>query len=284
MDIFVIIYFIVISALFGVVIGSFLNVVIYRVPAGRTIVKGHSMCMTCGHNLAAKDLIPIISWASLKGKCRYCGAPIASRYTKIESFTGVAFLIAAVCSYRFAAPALVVFDYPEYIFGLCYFIMYVLALACAISAMMIYYDTGKNYLGTAVWAFVFRVIAILLPFIFGVLSDRKGFVAALTSLGMNLLQFAAAVAICALLSFIICRKYSLSDLYLDLTICSLPQNTMYFYFVNQWVEYLSFAVIYGLMRAVLKKTPKDKYSGIISVCFLLLVSLAHYIYRIIITG
>ena len=284
MDLFVIIYFIVMSTLFGIVIGSFLNVVIYRVPAGRTIVKGHSMCMTCGHNLGAKDLIPIISWASLKGKCRYCGAPIASRYTKIESFTGFAFLTAALCSYKFAAPALVVFDYKQYTFGLCYFIVYVLALSCAISAMMIYFDTGKGYPGPAIWAMVFRIVSILLPFIFDVLESRKGVVAALQSLGSYLLQFACAIAICALMSFIICRKYSLGDLYLDITLLAVPQYTLYFSFVNQWVEYISFAVLYGLMRAILKKTSKDRYAGIITVCFLLAVSLVHFVYRLMITG
>jgi len=284
LDIFIIIYFIVVAALFGVVIGSFLNVVIYRVPAGRTIVKGHSMCMTCGHNLAAKDLIPIISWATLKGKCRYCGAPIASRYTKIESFTGVSFLIAAVCAYRIAAPALVIFDQKEYMFGMCYFIMYVLAIACAISSMMIYFDTGRNYLGTAAWALVFRITAIILPFVFDVLQTRKGFVAAITDLGSYLLQFAAGLAICAVLSFIITRKYSLSDLYLDIAILSLPQFTLFYYFVNQWIEYLGFAAAYGLFRALIKKTSKDKYAGIVSVCVLLLISIAHFIYRTIITG
>ena len=284
MDIFVSIYFIVISSLFGIVIGSFLNVVIYRVPAGRTIVKGHSMCMTCGHNLAAKDLIPIISWASLKGKCRYCGAPIASRYTKIESFTGIAYFVAAICSYSFAAPALVIFDYKEYTFGMSYFILYVLALSCAIAAMMIYFDTGKNYRGTAIWSLVFRLCAVVLPYIFGVLKDRKGLAAALGSVGNYVLQLAIALGICALTSFIINRKYSLSDLYLDITICTIPQNSLYFYFVNQWIEFLSFALVYGIMRALLKNTDKDKYAGIISVCFLLLVSLIHFVYRFIING
>lgn len=79
------------AGVFGLIIGSFLNVCIYRIPEGRTIVKGHSMCMSCGHVLGAPDLVPLFSWLFLKGKCRYCGSPIASRYAKIESLTGLVF-------------------------------------------------------------------------------------------------------------------------------------------------------------------------------------------------
>ncbi|MEI8200067.1 MAG: prepilin peptidase [Eubacteriales bacterium] len=80
---------------FGLVIGSFMNVCIYRIPEGRTIVKGHSMCMTCGHELGALDLVPLFSWVFLKGKCRYCGSPIASRYAKIEGLTCFVFAVLA---------------------------------------------------------------------------------------------------------------------------------------------------------------------------------------------
>jgi len=86
---------IVFSGVFGLVIGSFLNVCIYRIPEGRTVVKGHSMCMTCGHNLAAADLVPVFSWICLRGKCRYCGAPVSSRYARIEGLTCAVFLILA---------------------------------------------------------------------------------------------------------------------------------------------------------------------------------------------
>ena len=81
------------AGIFGLVIGSFLNVCIYRIPEGRTIVKGHSMCMSCGHELGALDLVPLFSWIFLKGKCRYCGSPIASRYAKIEGLTGIVFAV-----------------------------------------------------------------------------------------------------------------------------------------------------------------------------------------------
>jgi prepilin signal peptidase PulO-like enzyme (type II secretory pathway) len=86
---------IIFACIFGLIIGSFLNVCIYRIPEGRTIVKGHSMCMSCGHTLGPLDLVPLLSWVFLKGKCRYCGAPIASRYAKIEGLTGLVFAVLA---------------------------------------------------------------------------------------------------------------------------------------------------------------------------------------------
>ena len=77
----------------GASIFSFLNVVIYRLPRHIQFSLGKSMCTSCGHSLAPNDLIPIISWVSLKGKCRYCGEPISARYTIVESIGGVSGVI-----------------------------------------------------------------------------------------------------------------------------------------------------------------------------------------------
>lgn len=73
----------------GASIFSFLNVVIYRLPRGMQFSLGKSMCTTCKHELVRKDLIPIISWISLRGKCRYCGAKISARYTIVEMLGGI---------------------------------------------------------------------------------------------------------------------------------------------------------------------------------------------------
>ena len=77
----------------GASVFSFLNVVIYRLPRHIQFSLGKSMCTSCGHSLAPNDLIPIISWVSLKGKCRYCGEPISARYTIVESIGGVSGVI-----------------------------------------------------------------------------------------------------------------------------------------------------------------------------------------------
>ncbi|MCF0111512.1 MAG: prepilin peptidase, partial [Erysipelotrichaceae bacterium] len=70
-------YLLIIYALFGLVIGSFLNVCIWRIPKGLSVAAGRSFCPNCNHELAAKDLIPILSWILLGGKCRYCKAPVS---------------------------------------------------------------------------------------------------------------------------------------------------------------------------------------------------------------
>ena len=79
----------------GTSIFSFLNVIIYRLPRGMQFSFGKSMCTTCKHELARKDLIPIISWVRLRGKCRYCGAKISARYTIVEMIGGIS---AVVCT------------------------------------------------------------------------------------------------------------------------------------------------------------------------------------------
>lgn len=84
-----------ISFVFGTVIGSFLNVCIYRIPAGRSIVTPPSHCPRCGTRLAPRDLVPLFSYIFLKGKCRYCGARISLQYPAVELLTGMLFLAAA---------------------------------------------------------------------------------------------------------------------------------------------------------------------------------------------
>ena len=78
----------------GALIGSFLNVVIYRVPLKRSIVSPASACGTCGRPVRAYDNIPVISWLVLRGRCRDCGSRISVRYPLVE--LGGAVFFAAV--------------------------------------------------------------------------------------------------------------------------------------------------------------------------------------------
>ena len=73
----------------GASIFSFLNVIIYRLPRHIQFTLGHSKCTTCGHELTMRDMIPILSWVSLRGKCRYCGARVSARYTIVEVLGGI---------------------------------------------------------------------------------------------------------------------------------------------------------------------------------------------------
>lgn len=76
----------------GAIVGSFLNVVIYRLPRGESIVYPASHCPVCNHPLKWYDMIPIFSYVALHGRCRYCGSKISPRYPIIEALTGLAFM------------------------------------------------------------------------------------------------------------------------------------------------------------------------------------------------
>lgn len=78
--------------LFGLIIGSFLNVVIYRLETGETVVSGRSHCRDCGHVLEWYDLMPVLSFFALGGKCRYCRKKISWQYPAVEIATGILFV------------------------------------------------------------------------------------------------------------------------------------------------------------------------------------------------
>lgn len=78
--------------LVGTIIGSFLNVIIYRIPIGESIISPPSHCGNCDSRLRPLDLIPILSWIALKGKCRCCSSKISYRYPFVELLTGGLFL------------------------------------------------------------------------------------------------------------------------------------------------------------------------------------------------
>ncbi|RPH71163.1 MAG: prepilin peptidase [Myxococcaceae bacterium] len=82
----------------GLLVGSFLNVVIARVPAGLSIVRPGSRCPRCGHALAWYENVPLVSWLVLGGRCRSCRSPISARYPLVELLTGGLF---AACAVRF---------------------------------------------------------------------------------------------------------------------------------------------------------------------------------------
>ena len=80
----------------GLVFGSFLNVVVHRVPRKESIVRPGSRCPSCGHELSAVDNIPVVSWLLLKGRCRYCRTPISARYPAGELLTAAVWVLAVL--------------------------------------------------------------------------------------------------------------------------------------------------------------------------------------------
>lgn len=83
-------------ALLGLAVGSFLNVVVYRVPAGLSLVTPPSHCPSCDHPIRARHNVPVLGWLVLRGRCADCSAPISVRYPLVELGTAILFVITAL--------------------------------------------------------------------------------------------------------------------------------------------------------------------------------------------
>lgn len=141
--IFVLVFF------FGSLIGSFLNVCIYRIPKEESIAFPPSHCGSCNTQLKAKDLIPIFSYLFLKGKCRYCGEKVSKQYPMIEGLTGLLFL-GVFIKYGFSIETIIF---------------------CALTALliviaMIDFKTQYIYTSTIVTGIVIGIIYFILCFIY----------------------------------------------------------------------------------------------------------------------
>ncbi len=106
--------------IFGLVIGSFLNCVIYRLEEKKSFLKGRSFCPNCKHPLTWKDLIPVFSFLILQGKCRYCDKKISIQYPLVEISTGLIFLL--IFNYQFSAFQFYSFKY-QFLFSIFYLLI-----------------------------------------------------------------------------------------------------------------------------------------------------------------
>ncbi len=96
----------VLAALVGAAVGSFLNVVAHRVPAGLSVVHPPSACPACGAGIRPRDNVPVLGWLALRGRCRDCGAPISARYPLVEAGTaGLFALVTALTGLAWVLPA-----------------------------------------------------------------------------------------------------------------------------------------------------------------------------------
>ncbi len=137
--------------LFGAAIGSFLNVCIYRLPAGESLVKKNSHCMTCGAPIKWYDLIPILSWLILRGKCRACGAKISGRYILVESLTAIMFVLTFM-------------QFDVITGGLIYPALLCLFLAGLIVIGFEDYDTQEMTIGVLVYLFIIAALTRCLTY------------------------------------------------------------------------------------------------------------------------
>lgn len=108
--------YLLITITYGIIIGSFLNVCIYRIPKNESIVVVRSHCMSCGKQIKWYDLVPLVSFLILKGKCRYCKAKLSWQYPAVEALNGILYGIIVATNgfnavsilYCFASSALLV--------------------------------------------------------------------------------------------------------------------------------------------------------------------------------
>jgi leader peptidase (prepilin peptidase)/N-methyltransferase len=125
---------------FGMLIGSFLNVVAYRVPAGLSIVSPPSACPGCGSPIRPKDNIPVLSWLLLRGRCRDCTSPISWRYPLVETLTGVLFVFVAM---RFLPDLFVAADARQLIAATLQLLAFVYLAAISVALALIDLDTHR---------------------------------------------------------------------------------------------------------------------------------------------
>lgn len=123
---------------FGTLIGSFLNVVVYRVPAGLSVVRPGSACPGCGAPIRPWDNIPVLSWLVLRGRCRDCAQPISARYPLVESATGVLFVAVA---WRFAPGILEAHGTTSVIAAAVQLVAYLYLAAVSVALALIDLDT-----------------------------------------------------------------------------------------------------------------------------------------------
>ena len=127
----------------GLLIGSFLNVCIYRIPRGESIAYPASHCTSCGNDIMFYDLIPVISWILLRGKCRNCKEKISIRYALVELVTAILFLL----------------TYFQYGINI-YLLKYLLLIPFLIVIAMIDYDTMEVYTATTLLAVAVGIILL----------------------------------------------------------------------------------------------------------------------------
>jgi leader peptidase (prepilin peptidase) / N-methyltransferase len=161
---------VVVAGVVGAVIGSFLNVVIHRLPRHESLIRPRSRCPSCGTQIAEYDNVPVISWLVLRGRCRHCGERISARYPAVELITALVF--AAVVLVRgfdddlllelpFVAAliALAGIDYDHKL--LPNRIVYPLAVWGVIATLLVDQDDLVEHLIAGAGAFLFLFAAVL---------------------------------------------------------------------------------------------------------------------------
>ena len=179
---------IVLAGVLVLLVGSFLNVVIYRVPLGQSIVSPPSACPRCGARVRRRDNVPVLSWLVLRAKCRDCGEPISARYPLVELATGLLFAAAA---YRFPLP----YGIPAQYIVATVMILVALLYFAAISVALTGIDLDTHKLPNTIVLPSYIVVAALLTAASVVYGDYTQLLPALIgAVAMFVVYFAMALA------------------------------------------------------------------------------------------
>ena len=184
--------------LFGIVIGSFLNVCILRIPKEESIVTVNSHCMSCGHDLKWYDLFPLFSWIFLGGKCRYCKAKISAQYPIVEAINGLLYVIVFLINgitiesglWCIVTSCLIVITVIDYRTMMIPVGSYIIILLMGIAHLIIYREDWLDYVLGAVVAGAFLLIIALL---FRLITGKGG-------LGLGDIELMACAGMCLGLS------------------------------------------------------------------------------------
>ena len=184
--------------LYGIVIGSFLNVCIFRIPKEESIVTVKSHCMSCGHDLKWYDLFPLFSWLFLRGKCRYCGAKISVQYPIIEAVNGILYVVVFIVNgwsvesalWCFVTSCLVVITMIDFRTMMIPVGSYAIILLVGIAHLFLDIDNWLDYLLGAVCAGAFLLIISIL---FRLITGKSG-------LGLGDIELMACAGMCLGLS------------------------------------------------------------------------------------
>lgn len=141
--------------LFGLIIGSFLNAVIYRLKFGGSIICGRSKCPHCQHILGFLDLFPVLSFIFLRGRCKYCHKRISVQYPLVEFLTALLFIL--VYNFQFS-----IFNYRDL-----FYFLYVLFIICCLIVIFVYdlkhfLILDKVLIFAAIFSVIFQIILFIL--------------------------------------------------------------------------------------------------------------------------
>lgn len=139
--------------IFSLCIGSFLNVLIYRIPKKEQFIKGNSYCPNCKHKLEWYDNIPLFSYLRLKGKCRYCSQPISKQYPIVELLNAI--LCTIIFGYTIYSVDLLS---KQYLIG----ILYCFMVSILITLSVIDFKTYEIPMGCNVCLFIIGILIMLL--------------------------------------------------------------------------------------------------------------------------